>query len=103
VENKEKLVIMSILLIMSPMPIVIFLAFENSTVYLLGLLNGTAGININLQKGWLEIYSKIARLVPLRINFLEGILLLASIVIFCASLVYVAKALYNTAIKHKPL
>jgi hypothetical protein len=104
VENRAKLAIMSILLIMSLMPIAMFFAFENySKFYISALLNGSAGINIDLQKGWLVIYSKTLTLAPLRINFLEVILLLASIGVFCASLVFVAKTLYNTAIKHKPL
>jgi len=86
------------------MPIaLLFFSRPEAKILLGGLLDGTSGININLQKGWLEIDSNIARIMPLRINFLEGIPFLASIVVFCISLVYVAKALYNTKIKHKHL
>jgi hypothetical protein len=105
VENRLKLAIMSIVLIISPMPIAIFFLFNKW--YISGLLNGTNGIRIELQKGFLEIYSKeyypFDFASTLRISFLEITLLIASLVVFCISMIYVVKALYNTAIKQKPL
>jgi hypothetical protein len=85
------------------MTIAIFLLFNNW--YFIGLLNGPNRIRIELQKGLLEIYSKeYYYFAPtLKISLFEIIMLIISIVVFCVSLDYVAKALYNTAIKHKPL
>ena len=105
VENRLKLAIMSIVLIISPMPIAIFFLFNKW--YIGGLLNGTNGMRIELQKGLLEIYSKEYCYFPfassLTISFFEIIMLTASFVVFLASLVYVVKALYIAPIKHKPL
>jgi hypothetical protein len=107
VENRLKLAIMSIMLIISPMPIAVFFLFDKW--YINGLLSGANGIRIDVQKGLLEIYSKdkeYSYFFPtstLRISFFEIIMLTVSLVVFCVSLVYVVKALYNTALKHKPL
>lgn len=93
-ENKVKLAIMGILLVVSPMPIALFFFSEPDAKVLLGdLLYGQSGINTNLQKGWLEIYSNVMRIMPIKISFFELFVMLASIVVFCISLAFVAKTL----------
>jgi hypothetical protein len=101
-QNKIKLAILSALLLVSAIPIVTFLFFTNySQFYLNGLINGSAYININAQKGFLEIVSKTITLIPLRLSFLEASTYIISIVVFCLSLVLVARSIYKIKVKHQ--
>ena len=100
-QNKIKLAILSVLLLVSAIPIVAFLFFTNhSQIFLNELLNGNAYISINAQKGYLEIVSKIITLVPLRLSFLEASTYIISIVVFCLSLVLAARSIYKIKVKH---
>ena len=102
--NKVKLAILGILLIVSAIPITIFLFFTNdSQFYLNGLINGSAYININAQKGFLEIVSKTVLLIPLTLSFFEVGIYVMSIVVFCSSLILMARSLYKTRVKSQPL
>ena len=102
-ENRVKLAIMSILLIMSPMPIGLFFLFQQDPLlYVIGLLYGTSWISVNVQHGWVDIGPK-GFYGFIRFNFLDLIFIIASVVVFFVSLVYVTKTIFNIKIKHKPL
>jgi amino acid transporter len=53
--------------------------------------------------GFLEIVSKTLTLVPLKITFLELTIYIASVVVFCLSLMLIAKTFYKAKIKREVL
>ena len=88
-ENRLKLAILGLVLVVSPMPAAMF--FVSNRGYIYGLLDGTGGIRLDIQRGWLEIYSKVYRLIPLRLNFIEAGLLVASVAVFFVSLILIIR------------
>jgi hypothetical protein len=97
---RAKLAILSLLLITSAIPNLIFLFFTNNfQSYIFWLLMGDSYITVNTQIGFLEIVSKTLTLIPLKITFLELSVYIASAAIFCLGLILIAKILYKTKIK----
>jgi hypothetical protein len=100
VRYRAKLAILSLLLITSAIPNLIFLFFTNdSQSYIFWLLMGDSYITVNTQIGFLEIVSKTLTLTPLKITFLELSVYIVSAVVFCLSLILIAKILYKTKIE----
>jgi hypothetical protein len=99
---RAKLTVLSLLLVTSTIPILIFLFFTNySQRYIYGLLMGESYIVLNAQMGFLEIVSKSVTLIPLKITFLELTIYITSAVVFCLSLTFIAKILYKRKIRRQ--
>ena len=98
--NKIKLTILVLLLVITAIPIIKFIFFtQNSQLYIDSLIKGSAFISINTQKGFLEIVSKILTLPPLRITFPELSMYITSVFVFFLTLIIVAKMLFNLKTK----
>ena len=101
---RTNLAILSLLLVSSAIPILRFLFLTRySQLYLDSLLKGSAFITVNLQMGFLEIVSKTLTLVPLKITFLALTIYIASVVVFCLSLILMARTLYKAKTKREVL
>jgi hypothetical protein len=95
VRNKYTLVILFSLLILSLISITIFFAFNypRAEIFIRGLLNGHAGVSIDVSKDWFDIYSTVF-LGSIRFSLAYILMLIASVVLFWVCLALIARRAY---------
>jgi hypothetical protein len=95
-KTKNKLALLSLLLIASPMPpITIFMHYPSAGSLIGGLFSGWSGIRVDPQHGSIDIYSKTTYLAPIRLSFSEVAVIIAFVVVFFVSLIWIVRLLYS--------
>jgi hypothetical protein len=92
---KKSLAVLLSLLVISSIPIAVFLLFDypRAEVFIRGLLTGHARISFDVAKNWFDIYSTVF-FGSIRFSLTYIILLFASFVVFWTCLALIARRIY---------